>query len=382
MKLIGLSLFANVWIAETYLDSIWVDIAIATDIDQKRMDFYKHLYPKTKTITWDITNKDVRDNIIKEAKEMWVNLILATPPCQWMSVAWKGLKDDPRNQLLMYAVEIIKAINPQFIFLENVPQQQKYHITIEDKQILIPEYIKSSFMTKYIFNKDNLIKFDEHWVPQMRKRNIYLLTSKELWVKWTFPEKENKIITLKEAIGHLPQVDPLLKEGLSETLLVFPNFLEKQAAALKFSKFHTPPTHSKNHILWMKKTPSWNTAFWNEIYFPKKPDGTRINGHQNTYRRFSWDNSARTITQNNWVISSLCCVHPWRLILDDWNEESREYSDPRVLTLAELFIVSSLPPDWNPPSWANESYIRRVIGEWIPPLVVKKIFLNLLEQLS
>ena len=31
------------------------------------------------------------------------------------------------------------------------------------------------------------------------------------------------------------------------------------------------------------------------------------------------------------------------------------------------------PPDWDIPDWADESLIRKVIGEGIPPLAVKRI---------
>ena len=49
------------------------------------------------------------------------------------------------------------------------------------------------------------------------------------------------------------------------------------------------------------------------------------------------------------------------------------YSDPRVLTVFELMRVMSLPDDWNIPSWASPQLVRQVIGEGIPPLLIKKI---------
>ena len=88
-----------------------------------------------------------------------------------------------------------------------------------------------------------------------------------------------------------------------------------------------------------------------------------------------WDKPSRTVTQNNGVISSLCCVHPGR-------EENGLFSDPRVLTIHELMIVSSIPKSWRIPDWANENLIRKVIGEGIPPLMVKKTFENLVHQLN
>ena len=49
------------------------------------------------------------------------------------------------------------------------------------------------------------------------------------------------------------------------------------------------------------------------------------------------------------------------------------YSDARVLTIYEIMLVMSLPADWNIPDWATDNFIRSVIGEGVPPLLVKKI---------
>ena len=81
-------------------------------------------------------------------------------------------------------------------------------------------------------------------------------------------------------------------------------------------------------------------------------------------------------------MSSLTCVHPGHKIKDDGTEEGRIYSDARVFSIYELLIVSSLPLNWSIPDWAEENFIRSVIGEGIPPLLVKEIMLELLTQLN
>ena len=110
----------------------------------------------------------------------------------------------------------------------------------------------------------------------------------------------------------------------------------------------------------------------------EKDNGDRIVAHHNHYRRLAWDKPCRTITMNNGVISSLCCVHPGKKYIQ--NGETL-YSDPRVLTIYELLIVSSLPLDWNIPAWAKESLIRHVIGEGIPPKLTKCLIHELMLQL-
>ena len=91
-----------------------------------------------------------------------------------------------------------------------------------------------------------------------------------------------------------------------------------------------------------------------------------------------WDKPARTITQNNGVISSLACVHPGRMYEEDGEVL---YSDARVLSIFELMIVTTLPSDWNIPEWADETFIRKVIGEGIPSNLIKVILEELLKKL-
>ena len=376
-KLKGLSLFANVGVAETYLEELGIEIVVANELEPKRAEFYSHLYPKTKMIVGDITDKKISNTIIEESQKKGVDFLIATPPCQGMSLAGKMDKFDKRNQLIYYAIEIIKKIKPKYILLENVPQLLKTKINVENEIISIPEYIHKELDKDYNFANQNLVSAMDYEVPQMRKRNIFILSRKDMEYVWQMPEKKKKI-TLKDAIYDLPSVDPLLKEGIEETIKLFPDYLKKKEIAEKISKFHKPPVHAKKHVIAMMHTPSGCTAFDNIEYYPKKDDGTRVNGHYNTYRRYDWNKPARTITQNNGVISSLCCVHPGKPY-----KKGKEilYSDPRCLTLYELFIVFSLPKNWNVPDWADERFIRQVIGEGIPPMLIKNIVQELINNI-
>jgi len=378
-KLKGLSLFSNVGIAEAYMKQIGVDIVLANELLPERAKFYADVYPETEMVCGDITNEDVRSNIVNRAKSLGVNFVLATPPCQGMSIAGNMDPFDERNQLIYYAVDIIKRLEPEFAMIENVPRTLVTKIKLNNEIMLIPEYLRKELGHTYKFNTQTLIKAMDYGVPQMRERNIFLLTKTNYPFIWSFPEKDKNIVTLRDAIGKLPSVDPYIKEGMEETLKMFPDFEIKREEALKISKWHFPPTHNKRQVEWMLHTPSGESATNNEYYYPKKADGTRISAHYNHYRRHNWDKPSRTITQNNGVISSLCCVHPGHKYQKDGEVL---YSDPRVLTIYELLIVSSLPTDWGIPEWASETLIRHVIGEGIPPLLVKKIMLELLKCLK
>lgn len=380
-RLVGLSLFANAGIAEAYFKEIGVNIVLANEINPLRAKFYTHLYPDTEMVVGDITNDSICNNIVNKSIRAGVDFIIATPPCQGMSLAGKLDPVDPRNQLVSYAINIIKKVNPRFVLLENVPQQLKTKIMYKGKKTLIPDYIYNALKAKYNFNCQSIAKAMDYGVPQMRKRSIFLLSRKDTKILWEFPKKDDKVVTLKKAIGHLPSLDPFLRDGYKKTLEMFPNFEKKKRKGLKISRWHYPPTHALRHVVWMMRTPSGKTAFDNDINYPKKADGAKIVGHWNTYRRLDWNKPSRTMTQNSGVISSLTCVHPGRLIKDDGTEQGRLYSDPRCLSIYELLIVSSLPNNWKIPEWVNEKLVRSVIGEGIPPLLVKKIMQELIRHL-
>lgn len=376
-KLRGVSLFANVGIAEAYLDSIGVDMKVANEFVPQRARFYQDVYPKTHMICGDIKDDAVRSQIVQEAIDKKVNFVMATPPCQGMSVAGNRFEFDIRNELIYYAIDVIKRVNPEYALIENVPTILKTKIAIDGEVMLIPDYLKMELGDNYTFNDDSLVKTMDYAIPQMRERNIFLLVRKDKHIKWEFPAKD-RVVTLQEAIGNLPSLDPLLREGLEFTLQKFPDYEKKRQEAEKISPWHRPPIHSWKQVEWMMHTPSGKSAIYNEVYYPQKENGEHIVAHHNHYRRMAWEKPSRTITQNNGVISSLACVHPGRPY--KCGDETL-YSDPRVLSIYEILIVSSLPLDWPIPNWADENLIRRVIGEGIPPKLIKVIVENLIKQL-
>ena len=375
-RLRGLSLFANVGIAEAYLQEVGVDILIANELIEDRARFYSDIYQGSHMIVGDITNDELRTKIVDEAINKGVDFILATPPCQGMSMAGNRAEFDERNQLIYYAVDVVLRVKPKFVFIENVPTILRTKIVVNGETMLIPKYLHS-VLADYHFNDETLVKAMDHGVPQMRERNIFLLVRNDIDLTWNFP-KAQPHITLQEAIGDLPSLDPLLREGLDFTLEKFPSYEIKRAKGLEVSKWHYPPKHSWKQVEWMLHTPTGKSAIYNPVYYPQKANGIHVVAHHNHYRRMYWDKPARTITQNNGVISSLACVHPGRPF--ELNGEVL-YSDPRVLSIYELLIVSSLPNDWAIPDWASESFIRKVIGEGIPSKLVKEIMQSLICKL-
>ncbi len=365
----GLSLFANVGIAETYLKQEGVDIVVANELLPERAKFYSHLYPECNMICGDITNEEIYDRVISSARENNVEFIIATPPCQGMSIAGKSDPEDPRNYLVTYAANAIRDLHPKFVLMENVFMQLKTHIVYNEKKILIPDYLDAVFGSDYYIEKE-VIDTKFYGVPQQRKRAIILMSRKDTGKHWLLPQKDEHIITLEEAIGDLPSLDPFVKE--KEYRGVFPDYEKKLKSGLVVSKWHFPKDHVWRNVEVMMHTPTGCSARQNPVHFPKKKDGTMVGGAPRTYMRMDWDKAAPTITSYNHTISSFQNVHPGRL-----DEKTGLYSDARVLTIFEMIRIMSLPDDWDIPDWASTQLIRAVIGEGVPPEAVRRIVAEL-----
>ncbi|MBH1939846.1 DNA cytosine methyltransferase [Mobilitalea sibirica] len=375
MKL--LSLFANIGVAEAYLKEIGIDVVIANELVERRAILYSKIYPETHMICGDITNREIFDKIVRESVDRGVNIIMATPPCQGMSTVGQKVVDDERNRLVCQVIDAIKEIKPKYALIENVPMFFNTEIKVGDKKILIPELLESELGNDYIIN-GSVIDTKDYSVPQSRERAIVLLTRKAKNKEWIIPEKDEKVITMRDAIGDLPKLDPFVTDvDEKELLKIFPHYYERRDRALQISKWHKPPHHIKRQVVAMQHTPSGKTAFDNPVFYPVKSNGEAVKGFRNTYKRQNWDTPAYTVTMDNRKISSQDNVHPGR---EEYIDENGDviYSDARALTLYELMKIMSIPSDWPVPENTSEAFLRRIIGEGIPPLFVKKVFEKLI----
>lgn len=380
-KINAISLFANIGVAEAYFDSIGVNVVAANELIQRRAKLYQKIYPTTKMICGDIFTEQVQKQLIDIAIENDVNLVMATPPCQGMSTVGRQDEDDFRNTLILPVLDIVKKVEPDYVFIENVPLFLQTSIMYKGKRKLILDIISEVLKDNYIVNH-YVANTADYSVPQTRERAIILMTRKGTPVIWTLPSPDGKRITMRDAIGDLPIIDPFVRDVSKEELLeMFPKYFEREQEALKISQWNFPPHHVRRQVEVMMHTPTGQSAFGNPKQFqPKKANGELCRGYFNTYKRQEWDIPAYTVTMDNRKISSQNNVHPGRLIGKDENGFDI-YSDPRALTVYELMKIMSLPDDWPLPSNTSAAFLRSVIGEGIPPLFVKKVYEDLLRQL-
>ncbi|MGL2636170.1 DNA cytosine methyltransferase [Helicobacter pylori] len=166
-------------------------------------------------ICGDIKELEIKEKILKRigfySKNFGndrVDLVVATPPCQGMSVANHKKKNDEikRNSLVVESVDLIKQIKPRFFILENVPSFYKTGcIDKNDNLLEIGSMIEQNLSGDYMLY-DEVINFKNFGSNSSRTRTLVIGVCKE-FKDFTsalefFPDfKQEK--TLKEVIGSL-----------------------------------------------------------------------------------------------------------------------------------------------------------------------------------
>jgi DNA (cytosine-5)-methyltransferase 1 len=349
-----MSLFASGGIGETYLEEIGIHTTVANELLKDRAEIYHYRYHNTNIISGDI--KENKEKLIEEGKRTNVELLIATPPCQGMSgLGKKDYKGDERNYLIFDVFDIIDALDFKYVFIENVPKFLKmYYLNNKNEEVTIEELLNEKYGDKYnivcgVYNAE------DYDVPQHRPRAIIRMYKKDL--EWNDPPKSKHKITLREAIGHLPSIEAGEKSGI---------------------KWHDGYPANAYNIEMMKHTPSGCSARDNDVWFPKKKDGTPMKGFHSTYKRLSWDKPCPTRTMRSCDMGGTNNVHPGRPYVDEKTGETL-YSDARTLSLLELLIVSSLPENIDLPENLSERKIRELIGEGVPPKM-SKAFLKMIAN--
>ena len=198
---------------------------------RKRMAYYGYKNINNEVIEKDITSDDILLDIDKAVAGRSVDVIVGGPPCQAYSTAGrvrdsKGMASDPRNFLFESYVRILEYYRPKFFVFENVTGLLS--AKVNGKPIL-PSIMKALGAAYKVISDPAILVHNtaDYGVPQIRKRVIIMGVRKDIDNKdvidlyndvlkthWN-PETESesrkglkKFISVKEAIGDLPPVEP------------------------------------------------------------------------------------------------------------------------------------------------------------------------------
>lgn len=335
-------------------------------------------------ICGDITSSETKNLLYSEINK-WkakdglkrIDVIIATPPCQGMSVAnhKKTATEKVRNSLVVESIKIIQAIKPRIFVFENVPAFMKTICTdVDNKDKTIEEAIACNLGKDYSY-VSKIINFKNYGACSSRARTLVIGVSKdysddisplELYPE---PQKEK---TLRETIGNLR---PLKIFGEIDAHDIF-------------HSFRTYPEHMRSWITDLKEGES---AFDNKDC-SKKPHQI-INGkivinqqkNADKYKRQYWDKVGPCVHTRNDQLASQNTIHP---------------SDDRVFSIRELMLMMTVPSTFK---WSEESLeylnslslkekqaylkresvkIRQSLGEAVPTVIFNSIANKIKKVLS
>jgi len=96
------------------------DIKIANEIWEPAARTYRKNHPKTNLILGDITDQEIKKEVVELSKENEIEVIIGGPPCQAYSVAGLRNPDDPRGKLFEDYFEVVEKVKPKIFVMENV----------------------------------------------------------------------------------------------------------------------------------------------------------------------------------------------------------------------------------------------------------------------
>ena len=168
-------------------------------------------------ICGDITLQETQDKVFYEIQK-WkkmrgmtdLDVVIATPPCQGMSVAnHKKGNELKRNSLVVESIKLIRQIKPRFFVFENVPAFLKSICTdIDGQDKPIKEAIDLDLAGDYSIAA-KVINFKDYGNPSSRTRTLVIGVRKdlkEITPLELFPDRQEEQ-TLRQTIGHLPHLN-------------------------------------------------------------------------------------------------------------------------------------------------------------------------------
>lgn len=204
------SLFAGAGGMDIGFHDAGFEVVWANDIDKDACDTHRKWSPA------EVVCGDV--GAIDPTSMPAVDVITGGFPCQGFSISGPRKVDDSRNVLYKHFVRCVEAKRPSAFVAENV----KGLLTLGDGEII--KTIVAEFEDKGYDVTFELMNASDYGVPQDRQRVIIVGIRKDLGKKFSFPQKHDKRVTLRDAIGLLGA------PGADETCLApySPRYMSRQ----------------------------------------------------------------------------------------------------------------------------------------------------------
>lgn len=318
---------------------------VGCDIHEPSIQTFRKNHPEAFTILGDV--KNVAPELIEEVlKGRKVDVLIAGVPCQGFSLNnRKRHEADDRNQLYKEFIRFIEVLQPKAIVLENVSG-------MKSTGSFVTEIEKDLSKAGNMEVKSQLLFAPNYGVPQKRSRLLFVGVKGDPFdfdkiEKTHGPTTSQAYVTIKEAIGDLPSLQPKeTKTGYEvEPFSAYQKLMREYTNRVLTN--HTAPNHPQATIEKRKAT------------LPGEPMYPRFKQRI----RLAWDIQSPTQVSGG-IRPQFQLGHP---------------EDARGLTIRERCRIQSFPDTFEVEGGMVQARVQT--GNAVPPLLAKAVALAIKEYL-
>lgn len=317
---------------------------IALDNDPNVKETFQKNMPQADVVIGDITDTQIKEEIIEKSKKAGINMIIGGPPCQGYSMKGKklGLKD-PRNFLFREYLNLVQALYPDIFVIENVKG-----LLLTSNGWFKDEIITAIGQLGYSV-EFGILNAARYGVPQARERAIFICSRHN---RVSLPEPlPEPTVTVRDAIGDLSYLES--GEGAFEQEYRIPANGQYQNQMREGScklYNHKASNHKKVAIDKLKMIPPEK----GKEFLPEELHGNQK--FKTTWGRLKWDDVSPTIDTRFDASSNGTNNHPYL------NRAITPREAARIQSFDDKFIF-----------YGSKVHIRKQIGNAVPPLLAKAI---------
>lgn len=317
---------------------------VALDFDAAAANTFKKNMPETEVLVGDITDPKIKDIIVERAVATGVNMIAGGPPCQGYSFKGKKLGlADPRNFLFREYLDLVRQIDPDVFVIENVKG-----LLLSANGWFKDEIVQTIEELGYTV-RFGVLNAADFGVPQTRERAIFIC-SKHGAIALPKPTVDKRT-TVRDAIGDLAYLES--NEGAFEQQYITMPESSYQRMIREGSRKlynHKASNHKQVAIDKLKLIPPEQ----GRENLPKEMLGKQQ--FKTTWGRLKWDEPSPTIDTRFDASSNGTNNHPFL------NRAITPREAARIQSFDDRFIF-----------YGSKVYIRKQIGNAVPPLLAKAI---------